>query len=459
MVSFELNHLFQADPAALYRCWTDPEVLARWLSPAEGFEVTRVQADVRPGGRLAVAVRTPAGAEGEIAGEYRDVRPDERLSFTWCVRGTGTPLDGAESIVTVTLSAAEGGTALRLLHEGLADAGEVEAYRHAWFGAVGRLPGELLDSHEVFFERVTSQPRPTSRFGGFWTDFENAEARIAGREELGWLAPDEAARFRHWCEKGYVVLEDAVPEDVVDRLAADVEQRWSTPQDELHIEHYDDELVHIVPMAPEHRGKPHKVLDLHGYSQAARDAVFAPAIKRFLGQLFERPPMAFQSLLFTYGTEQDMHQDTAYVLLRSPMEFVGCWIALEDVEPGSGELQYYEGSHRIPEYLWFERSRAKPYDVLDERDFRAWMNEGPRERGLPLVKFRPRKGDALLWHADLVHGGSKERNPALTRRSYVTHFTPVDVDPEWFGASRHSDKLRDASGGYYCYQVRGEGES
>jgi hypothetical protein len=49
-------------------------------------------------------------------------------------------------------------------------------------------------------------------------------------------------------------------------------------------------------------------------------------IRRFLGLLFERPPLAFQSLLFRWGSEQEMHQDAAYVVLRSPMELVGCWI-------------------------------------------------------------------------------------------------------------------------------------
>jgi hypothetical protein len=359
-------------------------------------------------------------------------------------------------LVEVALSPQAGGTELRLAHAGLSER-QAEAFRHAWSGALGRLPAALLRDDDPFFERVTSQPRPTSRFGGFWPDFTNAEQRIAGREELGWLTPDEAALFRHWVDKGYVALPGAVAPAAIDAFLDDLDARWRSCDGDVFLEHFDDDLVHTVPLAPEHRSRPHKVLDLHGVSQAARDAIFSPAILRFLHLLFERPALAFQSLLFTYGTEQDMHQDTAYVLVRSPMEFVGCWIALEDVRAGSGELQYYEGSHRNPEYLWFGRSRAKPYDVMDEREFRAWMHSASRARGLPLVKFQPRKGDALIWHADLVHGGAKERDPSLTRMSLVTHFAPLDVDPEWVGTTRHTAKVKDRSGGYTIHQLRGGG--
>ena len=165
--------------------------------------------------------------------------------------------------------------------------------------------------------------------------------------------------------------------------------------------------------------------------------------------------MAFQSLLFTYGTEQDMHQDTAFVPVSSPMEFVGCWIALEDIQTGTGELQYYEGSHRIPEHLWLGRSRAKPYDYVDqevEARVLASMHAKPRELGLPLVKYRPKKGDALIWHADLVHGGGKEPRRDTTRRSLVAHLCPVNCEPEWFATTPHSGRIKHSSGCYYCYR-------
>ena len=33
-----------------------------------------------------------------------------------------------------------------------------------------------------------------------------------------------------------------------------------------------------------------------------------------------------------------------------------------------------------------------------------------------------RKGEALIWSSNLLHGGSPQRDPSLTRWSQVTHY-------------------------------------
>ncbi|MFK7883712.1 MAG: hypothetical protein AB8F26_05965 [Phycisphaerales bacterium] len=43
--------------------------------------------------------------------------------------------------------------------------------------------------------------------------------------------------------------------------------------------------------------------------------------------------------------------------------------------------------------------------------------------------FLPKRGDVLIWHAYLAHGGTPIKNPELTRRSYVTHHAPLDSFP------------------------------
>jgi ectoine hydroxylase-related dioxygenase (phytanoyl-CoA dioxygenase family) len=38
--------------------------------------------------------------------------------------------------------------------------------------------------------------------------------------------------------------------------------------------------------------------------------------------------------------------------------------------------------------------------------------------------FIASKGDVLIWHGMLIHGGDTIRNPCLTRKSYVCHYIP-----------------------------------
>ena len=54
-----------------------------------------------------------------------------------------------------------------------------------------------------------------------------------------------------------------------------------------------------------------------------------------------------------------------------------------------------------------------------------------RDRGIREERFVARKGDILVWHADLAHGGSPIRVEGRTRRSLVTHFCPRSVKPAY----------------------------
>jgi phytanoyl-CoA hydroxylase len=42
--------------------------------------------------------------------------------------------------------------------------------------------------------------------------------------------------------------------------------------------------------------------------------------------------------------------------------------------------------------------------------------------------FLGKKGDVMLWHGMLAHGGSTVENRELTRRSMVIHFVPPGHD-------------------------------
>jgi ectoine hydroxylase-related dioxygenase (phytanoyl-CoA dioxygenase family) len=44
------------------------------------------------------------------------------------------------------------------------------------------------------------------------------------------------------------------------------------------------------------------------------------------------------------------------------------------------------------------------------------------EHDLQLKKFLPKKGDMLIWHANLLHGGSPITKPNKTRKSMVAHY-------------------------------------
>lgn len=53
----------------------------------------------------------------------------------------------------------------------------------------------------------------------------------------------------------------------------------------------------------------------------------------------------------------------------------------------------------------------------------AWEAEQERRRGLEPRLFTAKRGEILLWHAALRHGGSPVNDESLTRKSFVVHYS------------------------------------
>lgn len=269
-----------------------------------------------------------------------------------------------------------------------------------------------------------------SRFGGLWPDLPNAIDLIHGKHALGWISDRERDVLIRWTTEGFVVLSQAVPHDLIDRLDREVERIWEGVDGRrIFVEFWEGDEKTIQPAGPRFKDKRVKLLDLFAHSQTARHIIFSEQIVRFLTLVFERPALAFQSLYFRWGSKQDIHQDTAFVKVSSPLEFAASWIALEDIQADSGELEYYVGSHRLDDYLFEGRSKWMPFRSSEYDTFIESLHTRSRERELERQRFLPKKGDVLIWSADLAHGGSKNAGEGVTRKSLVTHYCPSSCEP------------------------------
>lgn len=132
--SLTLRRHLKAPPDVVYAAWTDAEQLARWFGPAES-EVLRAETDPRVGGSFRVNMRTSDGEQHEVSGMYREVRPTERLVFTWAWRSTPE----RQSVVTVALKPEEQGTVLTLTHDQFFDETARDRHRSGWMGALDNL--------------------------------------------------------------------------------------------------------------------------------------------------------------------------------------------------------------------------------------------------------------------------------------------------------------------------------
>jgi uncharacterized protein YndB with AHSA1/START domain len=76
-----LTRLIPATPAALYRCWTEPDLIKRWFAP-EPFVVAEAETDLRVGGASRIVMQAPDGSEFSSAGVYLELVENARIVFT-----------------------------------------------------------------------------------------------------------------------------------------------------------------------------------------------------------------------------------------------------------------------------------------------------------------------------------------------------------------------------------------
>ena len=289
-------------------------------------------------------------------------------------------------------------------------------------------------------ETDTPAAAARSRFGGLWIDREDWLDRLALKHRNGEISEALSVAIFRFLRDGYVVLEQAVPAACVDRLNAAIDRAWVAPPPGLLIHTFGpDGRYREIP--PELAARDHstKLVDLHAHSCAAREAIASPRVVGFLAAVFEDPPKAFQSLAFWKGSQQAIHKDTAYVKVDSdPLHFAASWLALEDIGAGTGELEYYVGSHRAPDYVFNRYNKWMGMYVSEHDRFLASLHEDAAALKHARSAFLAKKGDVLIWHADLAHGGSRILHPERTRRSLVTHFTPARDEPYYRRDTRHT---------------------
>ncbi|MCX6499634.1 MAG: TIGR03086 family metal-binding protein [Arthrobacter sp.] len=119
-MSIAKSVLIPVSPDEAFALITRPERLRRWQTVA-------ARVDLRVGGDYRWTI-TPGHS---AAGTFTEIEPGKRVVFTWGWEDAIAPSD--HSTVTITLDEVEGGTMVRLVHEGLGpeeEVGHTEGWKH-----------------------------------------------------------------------------------------------------------------------------------------------------------------------------------------------------------------------------------------------------------------------------------------------------------------------------------------
>jgi hypothetical protein len=258
-----------------------------------------------------------------------------------------------------------------------------------------------------------------------WIDQPDAREVLARRRLAGERAAPEAMALDSLVRLGYCLLRPEFSAGLLDELVADVDALWrEQPPDVAYARQ--GLLTRFSGADAAARLPGCRIADLHTWSQAARSLYLDATLARFVELAFGEPAIATQSLFFEWGSQQPLHRDPMHVQMTRPAHLLAAWIALEDISEESGPLLYIPGSHRLP-YYQFAPGQFVHDDRRDGvaglRCAEAWDRARCAEAGLSAERFLAKKGDVLLWHHSLLHGGSLPVDPPPTRKSFVVHYS------------------------------------
>ena len=174
-----------------------------------------------------------------------------------------------------------------------------------------------------------------------------------------------------------------------------------------------------------HTGAHSKVLDAWRANEDVRRLAANESVLKLVSTLYGRRAIPFQTLNFCRGTEQHIHSDAVHFSSVPERFMCGVWVAFEDIGPDNGPLVYYPGSHRLPIYDYLQlgltgSDQEVAYDFY--RAYERLFRELVKAHGLKEQVLCIPRGKALIWAANLIHGGAPQRDRSLTRHSQVTHY-------------------------------------
>lgn len=219
------------------------------------------------------------------------------------------------------------------------------------------------------------------------------------------LTPENQESLESFNEKGYAVIKNYLSDQMVDKVNEEIQY-----------------LIDYKILKFKYRNK--LMFAIH-HSQLLWDIGNNPVLKELLSVLLKGNAVLFQSINFIYGSEQATHSDSIHMTTYPLGGLLGVWIALEDITEENGPLHYYPGSHKLPYYLNGDYDNEGTKYFLGEKTYTVYedmMRDKIVEMSLKKEKFLAKKGDLLIWHANLFHGGDKHLNKNKTRKSMVLHY-------------------------------------
>ncbi len=244
-----------------------------------------------------------------------------------------------------------------------------------------------------------------------WMDKEISDEEINKKLAATDFNAEIKKSILDWRNNGFAILNKFLDEKTVDAINKEIETLLTEKKIEFTL--------------------GNKIMFANKASNLIENITVNRNITNILDFLLGRKVIPFQTINFIEGSQQEAHSDSIHMTTYPLGYLVAIWVALEDVTEDCGPLSYYPGSHKLPYLLndGYERG-GNVFTVGADSNYLKYeekIGEVVKQKQIPKKIFTAKKGDVLIWHANLIHGGEKIIRAGSTRKSMVVHYFAEDV--------------------------------
>ncbi|MCD6067506.1 MAG: Phytanoyl-CoA dioxygenase [Bacteroidetes bacterium] len=266
--------------------------------------------------------------------------------------------------------------------------------------------------NQFLFQNISSEKFAGKEAGDTpWLDTKEVPADLENKLNAENFTETEKKAVREWRDKGYIIFDRFFTGELADQVNKEIERLLADKESNIN--------------------DFNKIMFANKQSELIKNITLDPKLHSILSFILGREVIPFQTINFITGSEQRTHSDSIHMTTYPLGYLIAIWVALEDIGPEQGPLSYYPGSHRLDYVLSKDYEKgSSALKIGDDKHYSAYENkiaEVAKASGIQKQVFSAKKGDILIWHANLLHGGEPISTPGTTRKSMVIHYFAKDV--------------------------------
>jgi ectoine hydroxylase-related dioxygenase (phytanoyl-CoA dioxygenase family) len=175
-----------------------------------------------------------------------------------------------------------------------------------------------------------------------------------------------------------------------------------------------------------HYNKNPRIVEGYKKHKSIKNLCKNKKIIEILKYFYEKKPIPINSINFIKGTDQPLHSDYIHFSSMPHKYLAAAWIALEKTDEKNGPLVVAPGSHKLDliDYSLFGLKVPTSMQELSKfyKIYEAYIKKLIKVKKIKTKTIKLKPGQAIIWSANLLHGGKKIIDQSRTRYSQVIHY-------------------------------------